>query len=93
VNTSFPGRRAPWASPLLATIAAGGGFTSPSPRAGIIALAGAAGGPAPNLACLWIPSISTRRRRAVAERWDLNDEVVLVGAGEPIHIPGRADRT
>jgi Xaa-Pro aminopeptidase len=34
-----------------------------------------------------------RRRRAVAERWDLNDEVVLVGAGERIHIPGRADRT
>jgi Xaa-Pro aminopeptidase len=34
-----------------------------------------------------------RRRRAVAERWDLSDEVVLVGAGERIHIPGRADRT
>jgi Xaa-Pro aminopeptidase len=34
-----------------------------------------------------------RRRRAVAERWDLNDEAVLVGAGEPLHIPGRADRT
>src|SRR5262245_46942029 len=34
-----------------------------------------------------------RRRRAVAERWNLSDEVVLVGAGERIHIPGRADRT
>jgi Xaa-Pro aminopeptidase len=34
-----------------------------------------------------------RRRRAVAERWDLDDEVVLVGAGERVHIPGRADRT
>jgi Xaa-Pro aminopeptidase len=34
-----------------------------------------------------------RRRRAIAERWDLSDEVVLVGAGERLHIPGRADRT
>jgi Xaa-Pro aminopeptidase len=34
-----------------------------------------------------------RRRREVADRWDLTDEVVLIGAGSPIHIPGRADRT
>src|SRR6185503_13468880 len=34
-----------------------------------------------------------RRRRDVAERWGLTDEVVLVGAGSPIHVPGRADRT
>ena len=34
-----------------------------------------------------------RRRRAVAERWGLDAEVVLVGAGERLHIPGRADRT
>jgi Xaa-Pro aminopeptidase len=34
-----------------------------------------------------------RRRRAVAEEWSLSSEVVLVGAGEPIHIPGRADLT
>lgn len=33
-----------------------------------------------------------RRRRAAAERWELTDEVVLVGAGEPITIPGRGDR-
>jgi Xaa-Pro aminopeptidase len=34
-----------------------------------------------------------RRRRAAADAWDLRDEIVVVGAGEPIHIPGRADRT
>jgi Xaa-Pro aminopeptidase len=34
-----------------------------------------------------------RRRRAVAERWNLDSEVVLIGAGEPVPIPGRADRT
>ncbi|HTU85688.1 MAG TPA: aminopeptidase P N-terminal domain-containing protein, partial [Solirubrobacteraceae bacterium] len=34
-----------------------------------------------------------RRRRAVAERWNLGSEAVVIGAGDPIHIPGRADRT
>ncbi|MGB8879827.1 MAG: aminopeptidase P family protein [Solirubrobacteraceae bacterium] len=34
-----------------------------------------------------------RRRRAVAERWNAGSEAVVIGAGEPIHIPGRADRT
>jgi Xaa-Pro aminopeptidase len=34
-----------------------------------------------------------RRRRAVAERWNLSDEIVLIGAGSRIHVPGRADRT
>jgi Xaa-Pro aminopeptidase len=34
-----------------------------------------------------------RRRRAVAERWNLDSEVVLIGAGEPLTVPGRADRT
>ena len=34
-----------------------------------------------------------RRRRAVAERWNLDSEVVLIGAGEPLPIPGRTDRT
>jgi Xaa-Pro aminopeptidase len=34
-----------------------------------------------------------RRRRAASEAWDLHDEVVLVGAGTPISVPGRADRT
>lgn len=34
-----------------------------------------------------------RRRAAAAEAWGLRDEVVLIGAGEPIHIPGRHDLT
>jgi Xaa-Pro aminopeptidase len=34
-----------------------------------------------------------RRREAVADRWNLGTAVVVIGAGEPIHIPGRADRT
>jgi Xaa-Pro aminopeptidase len=34
-----------------------------------------------------------RRRRAAAEAWDLRDEIVLVGAGSPVHLPGRADLT
>ena len=35
-----------------------------------------------------------RRRAAVAERWgDLGAAVVLIGAGDPLHIPGRDDLT
>ncbi len=34
-----------------------------------------------------------RRRRAVAERWELGDELVVVGAGGRIPVPGRGDRT
>lgn len=34
-----------------------------------------------------------RRRREVAALWALGDEVVLIGAGAPVPIPGRADRT
>src|SRR3954454_1615658 len=34
-----------------------------------------------------------RRRREVVERWQLTDELVLVGAGSPIHVPGRGDLT
>jgi Xaa-Pro aminopeptidase len=34
-----------------------------------------------------------RRRRAAVEAWDLSDEIVLVGAGSPVHLPGRADLT
>jgi Xaa-Pro aminopeptidase len=34
-----------------------------------------------------------RRRSAAAAAWDLTDEFVLVGAGEPIPVPGRYDRT
>jgi Xaa-Pro aminopeptidase len=34
-----------------------------------------------------------RRRVAAAEAWDLRDEVVLIGAGERISVPGRADIT
>jgi Xaa-Pro aminopeptidase len=35
----------------------------------------------------------TRRRAAVGDAWNLKDEVVLIGAGEPIHRPGRDDTT
>lgn len=34
-----------------------------------------------------------RRRDAVADAWNLGDEVVLIGAGELIAIPGRGDLT
>lgn len=34
-----------------------------------------------------------RRRRAVAERWNLGHELVVVGAGEPVQVPGRGDLT
>ncbi len=34
-----------------------------------------------------------RRRQAVAERWNLGQEVVVVGAGEPVPVPGRGDLT
>jgi Xaa-Pro aminopeptidase len=34
-----------------------------------------------------------RRRRAAAERWQLEDQVVLIGAGDKIPVPGRGDRT
>jgi Xaa-Pro aminopeptidase len=33
-----------------------------------------------------------RRRRLVAERWELGDGLVLTGAGDPLPVPGRADR-
>jgi Xaa-Pro aminopeptidase len=33
-----------------------------------------------------------RRRRAVAQAWNLGGEVVLVGAGERVPVPGRRDR-
>jgi Xaa-Pro aminopeptidase len=34
-----------------------------------------------------------RRRHAVAERWSLGAQVVLIGAGESVPVPGRGDRT
>jgi Xaa-Pro aminopeptidase len=34
-----------------------------------------------------------RRRAALADAWNLNDELVLIGAGTPITVPGRRDRT
>src|SRR6185295_18748646 len=34
-----------------------------------------------------------RRRQAAAGAWDLHEELVLVGAGAPIPVPGRADRS
>lgn len=33
------------------------------------------------------------RRRRAAEAWNLTDEIVLIGAGEPLSIPGGADQT
>lgn len=33
-----------------------------------------------------------RRRKAVSELWNLDSEVVLIGAGTEILVPGRADR-
>ena len=36
--------------------------------------------------------LSRRRDAAVAE-WGLIDEIVLIGAGDPIGVPGRGDRT
>src|SRR4051794_30316500 len=34
-----------------------------------------------------------RRRHEAAAAWDLDDGLVLVGAGEPVPVPGRYDRT
>jgi Xaa-Pro aminopeptidase len=34
-----------------------------------------------------------RRRTALADAWNLRDEIVLIAAGLPITIPGRRDRT
>lgn len=34
-----------------------------------------------------------RRRGAAVAEWGLVDELVLIGAGEPIGVPGRGDRT
>jgi Xaa-Pro aminopeptidase len=34
-----------------------------------------------------------RRRAALASDWNLDQEVVLIGAGEPVPIPGRGDPT
>ena len=34
-----------------------------------------------------------RRRSATVAEWGLVDEIVLIGAGEPIGVPGRGDRT
>jgi Xaa-Pro aminopeptidase len=34
-----------------------------------------------------------RRRRAVGDRWDLSKEVVLIGAGTQVPVPGRGDRS
>jgi Xaa-Pro aminopeptidase len=34
-----------------------------------------------------------RRRSAAVAEWGLVDEIVLIGAGDPIGVPGRGDRT
>jgi Xaa-Pro aminopeptidase len=33
------------------------------------------------------------RRSAAARSWDLTEAIVLIGAGDPIHVPGRGDPT
>lgn len=33
-----------------------------------------------------------RRRREVADGWRLTDEIILIAAGSPVPVPGRADR-
>src|SRR4051794_35187165 len=38
-----------------------------------------------------VERVLQRRRAAVADVWALEDEVVLVGAGDLIHRPGRDD--
>src|SRR5438552_4246626 len=35
----------------------------------------------------------SRRRAAAAAAWNLSEEFVVIGAGEPIPVPGRYDRT
>lgn len=35
----------------------------------------------------------SRRRSAAAQLWGLTDQLVLIGAGEPIQVPGRGDPT
>jgi Xaa-Pro aminopeptidase len=39
------------------------------------------------------PPYLDRRRRAAAAAWNLGEQFVLVGAGEPVAVPGRYDRT
>ncbi len=34
-----------------------------------------------------------RRQKAAAAQWNLKNEIVLIGAGDYIHVPGRADMT
>jgi Xaa-Pro aminopeptidase len=38
-------------------------------------------------------AILERRRKRAAESWNLTDDIVLIGGGSPIHIPGGADQT
>jgi len=40
-----------------------------------------------------VKSQLVRRRRELAAAWNLDDEIVLVGAGAPVPIPGRGDPT
>ena len=42
---------------------------------------------------LTIEQALERRRAAVADAWQLDDQIVLIGAGDPIHRPGRDDTT
>ncbi len=39
------------------------------------------------------PTILDRRRQRTLEAWNLTDDIVLIGGGSPISIPGGADQT
>jgi Xaa-Pro aminopeptidase len=39
-----------------------------------------------------IAAVLARRRTLASSAWNLTDELVLIGAGEPIPVPGRYDR-
>ena len=66
---------------------AGPSFTAMADEASAFAPPAAADGGADIAAQL------ERRRRAAVEAWSLDSQLVLIGAGEKIPMPGRADRT
>jgi Xaa-Pro aminopeptidase len=49
--------------------------------------------PAPTSDANAIAAQLERRRRLAAQRWALEDAVVVIGAGVPVAVPGRGDRT
>src|SRR5262249_37807756 len=43
--------------------------------------------------CRAMDDLLRERRKRAADAWALRDEIVLVGSGSPIHVPGGADLT